>query len=207
MSRKNLEEQITPEPKWRKIEDIPNFPLNNFEDLKHRVEGGQFGIDIYVGFPADKLVGQLIYSGSLIKNLPFILLDYTPIIVTFLSLILSFVLDNYWLFIGIVAPHIITLHYSDPSVEHNAKILRGSIVSLLFLVFVYGLWQGKETIIYLSAFFVFPYLTDSFCYRVKRNKLSELVISSEKIFIFLYQAGKLVLKDNSNEQMYRHIEN
>ena len=133
----------------------------------------------------------------------FLLLASTPIIVAILSLVLAFVLGNYWLLIGVVlgfAGQFLSNPY-NPS-----KNFWKPIVGLLFLVFVYGLWQGKETMTYLSAFFVFPFFINSFVYSMNQDKLKAVAMQSEKIFIFLYQNGKLGLKDNSNEQMYWHRE-
>jgi len=80
------------------------------------------------------------------------------------------------------------------------------IVGILFLVFLYGLWQSKETITLLSAFFVFPFFINSFLYNMNQNKLMEAALNSEKIFIFLYQTGKLGLKHNESHKSYWHKE-
>src|SRR3989338_4358421 len=199
MHTKHLEEQITPKLKWNKIGDIPNFPLNSFEDVKRRVEANQFGIGI--DFTTSNEFGQWLYGGG--HKLFFLLLASTPIIVAILSLVLAFVLGNYWLLIGVVlgfAGQFLSNPY-NPS-----KKIWKPIVGLLFLVFVYGLWQSKETMTYLSAFFIFPFFINSFVYSMNQDKLKAVATQSEKIFIFLYQNGKLGLKDNSNEQMYWHRE-
>ena len=199
MHTKHLEEQITPKLKWDKIEDIPNFPLGSFEDVKRRVEAKQFGIGI--DFSTSNEFAQWLYGGG--HKLFFLLLASTPIIVAILSLVLAFVLGNYWLLIGVIlgfAGQFLSNPY-NPS-----KNFWKPIVGILFLVFVYGLWQGKETMTYLSAFFIFPFFINSFVYSMNQDKLKAVAIQSEKIFIFLYQSGKLGLKDNSNEQMYWHRE-
>jgi len=199
MHTKHLEEQITPKLKWNKIEDIPDFPLNTFEDVKRRVEANQFGVGI--DFTTSNEFAQWLYGGG--HKLFFLLLASTPIIVAIASLVLAFVLGNYWLLVGIVlgfAGQFLSNPY-NPS-----KNFWKPIVGILFLVFVYGLWQGKETMTYLSAFFVFPFFINSFVYSMNQDKLKAVAMQSEKIFIFLYQNGKLGLKDNSNEQMYWHRE-
>ncbi len=199
MYAKHLEEQIAPKLKWTKIDDIPNFPLNSFEDVKRRVEANQFGIGI--DFTTSNEFAQWLY-GSGYKYF-FLLLASTPILVAILSLVLVFVLDNYLLFVGVVlgfAGQFLSNPY-NPS-----KNFWKPIVGILFLIFVYGLWQSKETMTYLSAFFVCPFFIDSFVYSMNQNKLKAVATQSEKIFIFLYQNGKLVLKDNLSKQMYYHRE-
>jgi len=199
MHTKHLEEQITPKLKWNKIEDIPNFPVNSFEDVKRRAEANQFGIGI--DFTTSNEFAQWLYGGS--HKLFFLLLASTPIIVAILSLVLAFVLGNYWLLVGVIlgfAGQFLSNPY-NPS-----KNFWKPVVGILFLVFVYGLWQGKETMTYLSAFFVFPFFINSFVYSMNQDKLKAVAMQSEKIFIFLYQNGKLGLKDNSSEQMYWYRE-
>lgn len=199
MHTKHLEEQITPKLKWRKIEDIPDFPLNSFEDVKRRVEANQFGLGI--DFTTSNELAQWLYGGG--HKLFFLLLASTPIIVAIASLVLAFVLGNYWLLVGVVlgfAGQFLSNPY-NPS-----KNFWKPIVGILFLVFVYGLWQGKETMTYLSAFFIFPFFINTFLYGMNQNKLEAVAMGSENIFIYLYQTGKLGLKDNSNEQMYWHRE-
>lgn len=196
---KHLEEQITPELKWRKIEEIPNFPLNSFEDVKQRVEANQYSIGI--DFSTANELTLWLYGGG--YKLFFLLLASTPIIVAILSLVLAFVLGNYWLLSGIVlgfAGQFLSNPYNP------TKNFWEQIVGILFLVFVYGLWQGKETMTYLSACFVFPFFINSFVYSMNQNRLKAIAMQSEKIFIFLWQNGKLGLKDNSTGQMFWHRE-
>ena len=41
---------------------------------------------------------------------------------------------------------------------------------------------------------------------MNQNKLTEVALNSEKVFIFLYQAGKLGLKHNESDKSYWHRE-
>jgi len=199
MNTKYLEEQITLKLKWNKIEEISNFPLNSFEDMKRRVGANQYSIGI--DFSTSNEFAQWLYGGG--HKLFFLLLASTPIIVAILSLVLAFIFGNYWLLIGVILGFAGQL-LSNP--YNPSKNLWKSIVGILFLVFVYGLWQGKETMAFLPAFFIFPFFINSFVYSMNQDKLKAVAMQSEKIFIFLYQNGKLGLKDNSNEQMYWYRE-
>ena len=199
MSVSHLEEQITPRLKWRRIEDVPNFPLNSFEDVKRRVEANQFSIGI--DFTTSNELAHWLYGGG--HKLFFLLLASTPFIIAIASLVLAFVLGNYWLLFGVV------LGFAGQFLSNPYNPSRNFWkpgVGLLFLFFVYGLWQGKETMAYLSAFFAFSFFINGFLYSMNQNKLKAIAINSEKVFIFLYQIEKLGLKDNSNEKMYWYRE-
>jgi len=180
----HLEEQIESKLKWKKIEEIPDFPIGSFDEVKKKVSTNEFSLGI--DFSTSNELAQWLYGSG--HKFSFLLLASTPFIVAIASLVLGFTLGNYWLLIGIVlgfAGQFLSNPY-NPS-----KNFWKPIVGTLFLVFLYGLWQGKETITYLSTFFVFPFFINSFVYSMNQNKLTEVALNSEKVLIFLYQAGKL----------------
>lgn len=199
MSIITFEEKITPELKWKKIEDIPNFPLSSFNEVKQKLKTGEFSVGI--DFTTSNEFAQWLY-GPGHKNF-FLLLASTPIIVAITSLVLAFVLDNYWLLSGVILGFAGQL-LSNP--YNSLKNFWKPVVGTLFLVFLYGLWQGKETITYLSAFFVFPFFINSYTYSMNQGKLERVVLESEKIFIFLYQNEKLGLKHNESGKAYWNFE-
>src|SRR3989344_4357638 len=193
MSVQHLEKKIAGDLKWNKIENIPDFPLANFDEVKRGVEANKFSLGI--DFTTSNQLAQWLYGQG--HKYFFLILASTPIIVAILSIILAIVLNNYWLLAGI-ALGFIGQFMSNP--YNPAKNFWKPIVGILFLVFLYGLWQGKETITYLPAFFVFPFFINSFVYSMNQNKLTEVALNSEKVFIFLYQAGKLGLKHNESDK-------
>lgn len=65
-----------------------------------------------------------------------------------------------------------------------------SMVGILLLICFYGIWQDNIPITFLSGFFIVSFLVNEFIYNLNRNKLKEVVLTSEKIFIFLFQNGK-----------------
>src|SRR3989344_848735 len=194
-----FEERIIPKLKWNKIADIPNFPLNSFEDVKRRVETNQF--DLGIDFTTSNELAQWLYGQW--HKFFFLILASTPIIVVIASLVLAFALGNYWLLAGVVLGFV-GQFLSNPYIP--SKKFWKPIVGLLFVIFVYSLWQGKETMTYLSAFFVFPFFTNSYVYRMNQGKLERVALQSEKIFIYLFQSGKLGLRDNANGQSHWHRE-
>jgi hypothetical protein len=199
MSVQQLEEKIAGDLKWNKIENIPDFPLANFDEVKRGVEANKFSLGI--DFTTSNQLAQWLYGQG--HKFFFLILASTPIIVAITSLVLAFVLGNYWLLLGLILGFAGQL-LSNP--YNSSKNFWKPVVGTLFLVFLYGLWQGKETITYLSAFFVFPFFINSYLYGMNQGKLERVALQSEKIFIYLFQSGKLGLKDNSNEQMYWHRE-
>ena len=195
MSIITFEEKIAPDLQWKKIEDIPNFPLSSFDEVKQKLKTSEFSVGI--DFTTANELAKWLY-GSRHKTF-FLLLASTPIIVAINSLVLALVLGNFWLLFGVIlgfAGQFLSNPY-NPS-----KNFWKPIVGMLFLVFLYGLWQGRETTTYLSAFFVFPFFINSYTYSMNRGKLEHTALNSEKIFIFLYQDGKLGLKHNESGRAY-----
>lgn len=199
MSIKYFEEQIVSKLKWNKIEDIPDFPLNSFLDVKQNIEADRFTVGI--DFTTSNELAQWLYGKG--HEIFFLILASGPFIIAIASVVLTILLSNYWLLTGIVLGFF-GQFMSNP--YNPTKNIWRSIVGMLFLVFLYGLWQGKETITYLSAFFVFPFLANSYTYSMNQNKLIEVALDSEKIFIYLYQIGKLGLRHNENNKSYWYRE-
>lgn len=196
---KDFEERVSPNLKWGKIENIPDFPLKDFEEVRHAIDANKFalGIDYTV---SNQLAQWLFGQGH---KFIFLILASTPFIVAILSLILAVLFSNYWLLVGIVLGFLGQL-LANP--YNPTKDFWKSLVGLLFLVFLYGLWQGEDAITYLSAFFVFPFFINSYLYSMNQRKLEIVALNSEKIFIYLFQIGKLGLRDNTTGHSYWHRE-
>lgn len=196
---KEFEEQITPKLKWKKIEEIPDFPFSNFEKVKTKISKGEFQIGI--DFTTSNKLAQWLYGKG--HAFFFIALASTPFIVAFISIFLAIFLKNWWLLAGTLLGFLGQV-MSNP--YNPSKNFWKPIVGTLFLVFVWALWQGKTTAALLSAFFIFPFFINSFVYNMNQNKLREVSMDSEKIFIFLYQIGKLGLRNNNTGESYWHRE-
>ena len=194
-----FEEQITPDLKWQKIEDIPDFPLSNFNEVKQKIQTKEFSVGI--DFTTSNQLAQWLYGQG--HKYFFLLLASTPIIVAIASLILSFIFGNFWLLLGIVLGFAGQL-LSNP--YNPSKNFWKPVVGTIFLVFLYGLWQGQQTITYLSAFFVFPFFINTYVYSMNQGKLELVALESEKVFIYLYQNGKLGLKHSESGKAYWNFE-
>jgi len=190
-----FEKQIKPKLRWAKIEEIPNFPISNFEEVKKKINTGEFSIGIDYTIAND--FALWLYGKG--HTIFFLVLASTPFIVAVISLILAFIFNNYWLLFGIILGFA-GQFFSNP--YNPFKSFWSLIAKMLFLVFLYGFWKGKETMAFLSAFFVFPFFINSFIYRKNQNKLKEVALNSEEIFIFLYQNRALGLRDNKSNKSY-----
>jgi hypothetical protein len=192
MQIKHFEEKISSDLKWNTVGEIPDFPLNTFEDVKNRVGAKEYTVGI--DFTTSNQLAEWLYGRG--YHYFYLLLASTPIIVCIISLVLAFTLKNYWLLAGIFLGFSGQL-MSNP--YNPSKQIWKSINFLLFLVFAYSVFWGKDTLAYLLAFFVFPFFINSSLYRMNQNKLKKVALDSENIFIYLYQIGKLGLKDNSSQ--------
>ncbi|MGC9602607.1 MAG: hypothetical protein ABSE76_02620 [Minisyncoccia bacterium] len=195
MEYKKLEEKIDNDLKWKTIEDIPNFPVSNFNEIKKKIDSKEFSLSLN---PITTLEFSSNFSSGF-SSLFFSLFLHTTWIVTIASIILAFVLGNYWLFLGIIVCYV--AHFTSlPYVQF--KKLCYLVAALLFLVFFYGIMQHKELATYLSLFFILPVLANIFLYDMSYRKLRDVSINSEKIFIYLFQTGKLMLEDNKNKFLF-----
>ena len=131
MSITTFEKKITPELKWKNIENIPDFPLSSFDEVKQKLKTNEFSVGI--DFITSNELAQWLY-GSAHKKI-FLLLASTPIIVAIISLVLTFVLGNYWLLFGIILGFA-GQFLSNP--YNSSKIFGRIVVGILFLVFLYG---------------------------------------------------------------------
>ncbi len=196
---RHLEEQIKPKLKWNKIEDIPDFPISNFKELKKMVANGEFQIGI--DFSTANTLAEWLYGKG--YAIFFLILASTPFIVAILSIILVIVFKNLWLIIGLPLGFL-GMFMSNP--YNPSKKFWESMIGLLFLIFLWAMWQEKLVTAFLSASFVVPFLINRFVYSMNQNKLRKVVMNSEKIFIFLYQTSKLGLKNNKTGEIYWYKE-
>jgi len=196
---REFEKQIEPKLKWERVEEIPDFPIPNFEEVKKKASTDEFSIGI--DFTTANELAQWLYGKG--HTIFFLVLASTPFIVAIASFVLSVVFKNWWLLAG-VPLGFLGQFMANP--YNPSKNFWKPIVGMLFLVFVWAVWQGKVTAAFLSACFVFPFFINSCVYRMNQNKLMEVALNSEKVFIFLYQNGKLGLRHNESGKSYWHRE-
>jgi hypothetical protein len=188
-----LEERISKELKWGKVEDIPNFPLNSFYSLQQEVKESRFLVGIE---PDISLELAPWFYGFFV-----VILGATPFIGVITSIVLSFIFSNYWLLFGVILS-ILAFLLSNP---YNFAIKFWKIVTfILFILFLYNLWHGQETITFLIAFFIYPFFINSYSRSIYQNKLKSIALKHEKIFIYIYLRDRLILINSSNGQEYRY---
>jgi hypothetical protein len=195
----SFEDYINNVVKWQRVEDIPGFPLNNFDDVKKHFSSNQFLISIDF-IEANKLA-EILY-GKTFKLLYHILLS-TPFLISILAIILALTLKKYLLLIGVPLSFLCNL-LANP---YNPFDLIFKYLAFIFsLSFLWALSTGREYIALLSAFFVFPFWIRRFFYFNNRNKIMKTALNREKIFIYLYQFGKLGLIDKASGKRYLYTE-
>ncbi len=195
MLANRFEQQNTPELKWNRIEDIPDFPISTYEEVKQKVASKEFllGID----YTTANHLGQWLY-GKGYTAFSYIL-SCAPFLVAIASPILAIILRNWWLLAGMLLGFIGQLS-SNPFNPWRGFLRL--IAATVFLVFIWASSQARMTVALLSAFFVFPFFINGFLYSMNQKKLYRVALDSEKIFIFLYQTGKLGLKHRESGKSY-----
>lgn len=181
MSVKSFEEEITPKLKWERVEDIPNFPLESYDEVKKKLSTYEYsiGIDDVIAMDATKWLYSLEYASF------FTLMTWIPFIIAVVAIVLAFVLGNYWLLFGFVISLVAAFVLAIPTMPFRRFLTIVAVV--IFFIFLYGLWRGNETITYLSAFFVFPFFIARYSFTMARGKLRRVALDSQKIFIYFYQ--------------------
>lgn len=196
---KDFEERIAPDIKWEKVEDIPNLSHLSFDEVKKKIGANEYSIGIDYNVSLE--VAKWLY-GPAYRTL-FFLLTWTPYIMSVVAIVLAFILGNYWLLFGVVIC-VAGLTLANPM--FRSRKFFTIVAGILFLVFLYGLWQGKETITYLSAFFLLSFFITRYTFSMTQGRLKRVALESEKIFIFLYQRGKLGLRNNKSGETYWYSE-
>ncbi|MDP3985244.1 MAG: hypothetical protein Q8P82_00630 [bacterium] len=90
MNTKHFEEKISAELKWNKIDDIPDFPCSNFNEVKQKIKENIFSIGI--DFTTANQLAQWLYGKGF--SIFFTMHATTPIIVAILGVNLAFALAN-----------------------------------------------------------------------------------------------------------------
>ena len=195
----SFEDDINKVLKWKRVEDIPGFPLNNFDDVKKQFSSNQYLIA--VDFIEANALAEIL-CGKIYKLLYHILLS-TPFIISILAIILALTLKKYLLLIGVPLSFLCNLLASP----YNPFDFIFKYLAFIFsLIFLWALSTGREYIALLSAFFVFPFWIRRFFYFNNRNKIMKIALNREKIFIYLYQLGKLGLINKARGKQYLYTE-
>jgi hypothetical protein len=192
-----FESEISNELKWNNVENIPNFPMDSFTELQNAISNKTYSVG--VDFTTANQLSSWIF-GKVYTVLYFIL-TWVPYIVIAASIVLAIALNNYWMIIGIALAFFGML-FSNP--YNPAKSFWSFISVVIFCVFVYGVLNKSETIALLSAFFVVPFFTNSYLYKSNSYRVRKLALSSEKVFIYLFQNDKMYLRNNATNKIHSH---
>lgn len=194
-SVERLEKQISPKLRWKTIEEIPDFPLRSFSDVTHNIEEERFSIGI--DYDISNQYAIWLYGPA--HELFFALLVNTPFIVAIALGVLALFLRSYWPLFGIVLAFVGYL-LGFPRNPLNKSFKSISVLVVLFSLLAF--WRGLWPTALLSDCLALTFFIEDFVNNMNQNKLKWVALNSEKIFVFLYQNGKLGLKDNKNAKTY-----
>jgi hypothetical protein len=185
------ERNVEPRLKWSRVGDIPAFPCKTLEEIRERVNAGDLALGIDYGLAltvAERAYGQqYAFTNAAIGFLPFLL--------ALALIVLAFYQKNYLLLIG-VPLCILGTFLSSPYTR--LTVLRVALSGVL----VWALWTGRTTVAALTASFLVPSWIGRYVYTHSQNKLKAVALSSEVLFISLYQSGLLGLKDGATNTSY-----
>lgn len=191
------EELISSELEWNSISEIPDFPLKDFQSLIEGILNKSFSLGIDYTMAREE--APLFYSRNKDKLLSILLVWLSTFLIPILLIILTFMLNNYWLLLGII----LSFSASFLSSPYNGYRDFGALLAGLLCFFcIYTLIQNQDTALYLSLSFIIPFVSNIVWNRSSWNKLKEVVLNSEKIFIYFYQQHKIFLNDNTNKIFY-----
>ena len=192
---KEFESRIEPEVKWKRVQDIPDFPFSTFEDAVTKIKSGEYstGLD----FTASNMFARWLYGDA--HKYFFLLLALTPFIAVLVSIGLSIWLNNYWLLFGALLGFL-GQFTSNP--YNPAKGLFNTLVTVLVALFVWLIYSGNETGSILIAFYVVPFWLNRYIYKQNQKKLNDASLTSEMLFIYLYQTAKLGFRDKSGKSYW-----
>jgi hypothetical protein len=186
---------------WKVIEEIPNFPMNNYGEVISEISNNKFSFALSPNIANDFAQGFYSKGYALFNTF----LASALVFVTIISITMAIVLRNYWLLLGVVIGFLGQL-LAIPNAPFKSIVK--PFIGILFFAFVYGLWQGQETMTYLSAFFICPFLMVTYLYDLNQARLSTLFMKSQTLFIYLYQSGYLGIKDViSGQTFWNHVKN
>lgn len=186
----DFQSRIEKELKWKRIEDIPELPAGNFAEVKQKASSGEFSVGI--DFTTANELAAWMY-GRRYATL-FLFLTWVPYLAVLMSIVLAIAMKSSALLLGI--PVIIVAELgSNPYIPFR-RVFNG-IFLVAVLGFLWALWTDTQLLVYLSGFFVVSFWTNRHLYNRNSKKLRQVALGSEAIFIYLYQIGKLGLKDST----------
>lgn len=188
----DFESRIETDLRWQRIEEIPGFPVRDFAEVRQKVRSGDIslGIDFTT---ANQLVGWL--YGRLYR-ISFLLLAWIPYLSVLLAVVLAIALKS---FVWLLAIPIIIVAEVGSNPYNPLRRLFDVGFAIAIAVLLWALFTGNIVVAGLSGFFLAAFRANRFLYYRNQRKLRQVALDSEPIFIYLYQLGKLGLKDRAGK--------
>lgn len=196
MSVVEFEKQVSPQLKWRRVEDIPEFPFKNLQDVRERVRSRELTIGIDHDAVLD--AANKLYSQSYAVTQAAVL--SAPLLFAVASSVLALVFHNYLYLAGV--PLAIVSFLSSSGNPYRFGILSSIALPLL----TWAIWSGRTAIVVLLTAFLAVSWIIKLVFRHNQNKLIDVALNFEGIFIYLYQSGMLGIKDKSTNKTYWDID-
>jgi hypothetical protein len=204
MNLQQIEEGLLAKLTWETVGDIPEFPFENFADLQLADNNGRFLVRIWPSAFTNELASWIHGRGYATL---FALFYNAPFFIAIVSIVLVFVLSNYWLLLGIVlgfGGHGYGIYRSTP--EARSKPIPFMLYGSLILLGI-AIWGGLQTLAILCTFWIYPSLTSIFVNRTNKLKLKHLAMRSEPVFMMLYLEGEIIIRDSTDGEVYQHQPN
>lgn len=183
---KEIEQRLKPNLKWQKVEEIPDFPLHSFADVKNRVSADEFSVG--VDFDVARKFASWVY-GRFYASL-FALLWTVPLWVTVGTLILAFVRGNYFLLLCL--PVVVMGYFLSSPYALGKK----TFLPLFFTAaWLFAMWAGHDTFAWVTGVFILPIWINKYVTSSYQSRAVIVALSSEVIFLDLFYDGNLGIKN------------
>lgn len=185
MSVQTIESKIKEIISYTTVAQEDDIPFANYQEfLKMEKEGRLRILSAYDG----DMVFALGSRGEIIMHS---MLVHTPLVITVATVVLTFVLSNYWLLLGIMlAP--LGFVFSSPAVMKGfgSPLLLG-----LFFYFGYAWYHANWTGTILAGSYSFSNFLTSVAREQCRMIIHRSILESESIFVWLHGNRKIMVAE------------
>lgn len=183
--------------RWVRIEDIPAFPVDSFEELQAAISDKKYllGVD---SLAAARWIEQF---GSGSRKLSIKVLSVLLILVAASSLITALWTRDYWLF-GALPIMAAVFYFSDPASRIAKWVTIGGAVSVVvfFNLLLNGLVEASTLVAYAGLTFA-AVRAAAF---INNSAFRKALISDEALFLAGYQNGACSLRKGKSGMVYAH---
>ena len=191
MTLEDYEDELRPKLRWKSVSEIPGFPFASFSAVRHALASREFslGIDYTI---ANQLAGSI--YGVLWATVSS-LVAAAPILLSIVLLIAAFVRGDYWLLLGI--PLAFFGQFSA-NPYNRSRAGCAVVVVLITCVAVWLLMSQRASLGIALLALPLAFLANTVLYAVNQARLRNWAISSEVLFVGLFEENKLGLLNRTS---------